>query len=198
MIHPYVLNSLFSRCHFDCCVLLSVSSKCTFICIHKYTSGAANMSCVLFVSNIVLCICICICICISAMAFAFACACKCSWYNWWVLNPLWRLKVPSEGLLFEEDGWAGRQPQLLLPGGSRKCISAFASVFVQCSKCISAICAFVWGGWMRVGATIFVASRSRKLIWTIFKPRVAILKYTFLRNIEKHLCDSLLFCNLQR
>ena len=132
MIHPYVLNSLFSRCHFDCCVLLSVSSKCTFICIHKYTSGAANMSCVLFVSNIVLCICICICICISAMAFAFACACKCSWYNWWVLNPLWRLKVPSEGLLFEEDGWAGRQPQLLLPGGSRKCISAFC-------KCICAV-----------------------------------------------------------
>ena len=118
----------------------------------------------------------------------------------------------TDGSWIPFEGWRSRRRGFCLrrmdeQGGSHNyCCRAdhanvflpFASVFVQCSICISAICAFVWGGWMRMGATIFVASRSRKLIWTIFKPRVAIFKYTFLRNIENHLCNSLLFCNLQR
>ena len=167
---------------------------CIFICIILYTPSAADMSC-----DILCKILRCVFVFVSAR---------------WHLHLQGRVSAlgTTDGSWIPFEGWRSRRRGFCLrrmdeQGGSHNyCCRAdhanvflpFASVFVQCSICISAICAFVWGGWMRVGATIFVASRSRKLIWTTFKPRVAIFEYTVLHNIEKHLCDSLLFCNLQR
>ena len=110
----------------------------------------------------------------------------------------------TDGSWIPFEGWRSRRRGFCLrrmdeQGGSHNyCCRAdhanvflpFASVFVQCSKCISAICAFVWGGWMRVGATIFVASRSRKLIWAILG-----LQFSNIRScaILKSIC-AIHFC----
>ena len=58
-------------------------------------------------------------------------ACKCSGYNWWVLNPLWRLKVPSEQAFVSTrwmGGWVGAT--IIVASGSRKVQNIFVQ-FVQ-------------------------------------------------------------------